>query len=215
MNNIETKDNVTKIIPLKSSFNISQKSIENCINIAKMNSINKKLFNNCCNSNCDIYNKSISKCVSNGSTNASIMLIDAFPSEYESFTGAFTDEKGYLLEECIKDTNIKRLDIYCTNIIKCFNIQDLNKSAIDNCISNFLYNEISLVKPKKIIFTHSAFNAGLKYNIIPQMNNVNYFSKIHTVINNIETDMYIVYDIKALNEQQREAFKEGMRFILQ
>ena len=213
---IETVDNVTKITPLQPYDNtVSQESIESCINIARLNALNKRLFCNCYNASCSIYDHSQSKCVSNGNLNASIMFVDAFPSEYESFTGALTDEKGYLLEESIKNTNVKRSDIYCANLIKCFNVQDTNVDIINNCLENYFYKEFDLVKPKKIIFTYSAFQAGLKYNIIPYTGNVNYFTKIKTVIRNLEIDMFIVYDMKTLNEQQKNSFKQGMQIILQ
>lgn len=219
--NIETVNNITKIIPLRTSFNdVSPESIEHCVNIAKLNAMNKMLYNNCCNASCAIYNNSVSKCISNGSCNASIMFVDAFPSEYESYTGAFTDEKGYLLEEALKKTKFSRSDIYCTTLIKCFNIKDTNEGIISNCLQNYFYKELDLVKPKCIIFTYSAFQASLKYKIIPYTGNINYFSKVHTHFKSIslnvdvETDIFIVYDIKSLNEQQRETFKQGIEFIL-
>lgn len=220
--NIETVENVTKITPLQSSFNdVSPESIEHCINIAKFNAMNKMLFNNCCNASCAICNNSVSKCISNGSYNASTMFVDAFPSEYESYTGAFTDEKGYLLEEALKGTKFSRSDIYCTTLIKCFNIHDTNEGIINNCLLNYFYKELDLIKPKRIIFTYSAFQASLKYKVIPYTGNINYFTKVHTHFQSIslhtavETDIFIVYDIKALTEQQREAFKQGIQFILQ
>ena len=215
MNNIETNNNVTVIHPIQPSNNISQESINNCIAIAKLNCLNKKLFNNCCDASCPIYNNSVSKCVSNGAFDAEIMLVDAFPSEYETFTGSFTDEKGYLLEESIRSSKHKRSDIYCTNIIKCFNVQDTNESIISNCLQNYFLKELEMIHPKKLILTYSAFQACLKYKIIPYIGNINYFTKTNVVIcGNINTDMYVIYDLKNLTVQQEEAFKQGMNYIL-
>ena len=212
--NIETNGNLTKIRPLEPSFNVSQQSVDDCIKIAKFNALNKKLFNNCCNVNCPISINTLSKCISNGSYNASIMFVDAYPSEYESFTGSVTDNKGYLLNESLKNTKYNRADIYCTTLIKCSNLQGLNEGIINNCLQQYFCKEFELIRPKKVIFTSSAFNAGLKYNIIPAIGNVNYFSKVKAEIYGIETNIYIVYDINALSEQQQEAFKQGLSYIL-
>ena len=100
-------------------------------------------------------------------------------------------------------------------MIKCHNIQDTDANMIFTCLENYFYKEIEFVKPKKIIFTYSAFQACLKYKVIPHLGNINYFTKIHTNIRNLEIDMFIVYDIKALTIQQRDAFKQGMKMILQ
>ena len=203
-------------IPTKSDFNdISQESIDNCISIMKINAINSSLFCNCQYTNCPNYNKTNGKCISNGGLNASIMFVDAFPSEYEAIAGAFTEEKGFLLNETLKGTKYKRSDIYCTNMIKCSNIQDTNQDMINHCLEEYFYKEIELVKPKRIIFTYSAFQASLKYKVVPHIGNVNYFTKIPIQIRNLETDMFIVYDIKSLTQQQRDAFKQGMKMILQ
>ena len=203
-------------IPTKYDFNdISQESIDNCISIMKINAINSSLFCNCQYTNCPNYNKTNGKCISNGGLNASIMFVDAFPSEYEAIAGAFTEEKGFLLNETLKGTKYKRSDIYCTNMIKCSNIQDTNQDMINHCLEEYFYKEIELVKPKRIIFTYSAFQASLKYKVVPHIGNVNYFTKIPIQIRNLETDMFIVYDIKSLTQQQRDAFKQGMKMILQ
>ena len=203
-------------IPTKSDFNdVAQESINDCVTIIKYNALNSALYCNCKYSRCANADRTNGKCVSNGGLNASIMFVDAFPSELESVTGAFTDEKGYLLNEILKGTKYKRSDIYCTNMIKCHNIQDTNADMIFNCLESYFYKEIELVKPQKIIFTYSAFQACLKYKVIPHFGNINYFTKVHTNIRNLEIDMFIVYDIKALTIQQRDAFKQGMKMILQ
>lgn len=203
-------------IPTKSDYNdIAQESISSCTSIIRFNALNSALYCNCVHSHCANANKTTGKCIANGGLNASIMFVDAFPSDFESVAGAFTDEKGYLLNEILKDTKYKRSDLYCTNMIKCHNIQDTNADMICNCLEEYFYKEIDLVKPKKMILTYSAFQACLKYKIVPHMGNINYFTKIHTSIRNLEIDMYIVYDIKALTIQQRDAFKQGMKMILQ
>lgn len=207
---------VTVNIPTKSDFtDITQEAINDCTTITKFNAMNSSLYCNCHYVNCSNCDKTHGKCIPNGGLNASIMMVDAFPSEYEAVAGAFTEEKGYLLNETLKGIKYKRSDIYCTNIIKCSNIQETNENMIFHCLEEYFYKELDLVKPKKIILTYSAYQACLKYKIVPHVGNVNYFTKIHTTIRNLEMDMFIVYDIKTLTLQQRDAFKQGMKMILQ
>lgn len=211
-----TPNAISVNIPVQSDFSdITKESIDECVDIVKLNALNSALYCNCHYSNCSNCDKTQGKCISNGGLNASIMFVDAFPSEYESVAGAFTEEKGYILNEVLKGTKYKRSDIYCTNMIKCNNVQDTNSNIISHCLEEYFYKEIELVKPKRIIFTYSAFQACLKYKVVPHTGNINYFTKIHTTIRNLETDIFIVYDIKALTQQQRDAFKQGMKMILQ
>ena len=215
MDNIQTNGNVTLISPLQDD-SVSKESIDNCIKIARLNALNKKLFNNCSNVSCSICNKCQSKSIANGSFNASIMLVDAFPSEYESFTGCFTDKKGYLLEECLKDCKTKRSDIYCTTLIKCTNIKDTNQSIIQNCLKHYFLEELKLIHPSKFILTYSAFQACLKYQIIPYIGSINYFTKFNVTVNNsFNVDMYVIYDLNNITEQSRVALKQGLNYILQ
>lgn len=215
MDNIETNGNATVVRPIQSN-EYDQECINNCVKIAKLNALNKMLYNNCCNVSCSICNNSISKSVANGSHMAKTMLVDAFPTQYETFTGCFTDEKGYLLESILQNTKINRSDIYCTTVIKCFNVHDTNGDIINNCIKHYFLNEINIIEPKKIIFTYSAFQACLKYEVIPYIGNINYFTKTHIQLKNgLETDMYVVYDLNQLSGQQKEAFKQGLNYILQ
>lgn len=216
MNNVINCEDKIIIRPIEPSFNdISKQSVDECVNIAKINSLNKKLHNNCANVNCQIANKTKSKCISNGDITSDIMIIDAYPSEYESFTGCLTDEKGYLLNDVLKDTKYKRSDIYCTTVLKCSNVRETDESMVSKCLECYLLQEISIVNPKKIILTFSAFQALLKYKIIPYIGNINYFNKVHcSIANKFESDIYVIYDIDNLNEDQIKTFKQGLRYIL-
>lgn len=219
MENIIANEDSTTIIPLVNNNPfISKESVDKCTKIARLNALNKNLFNNCCNISCPIYNNTVSKSIFSGSCDASTMLVDAFPSEYESFTGCFTDEKGFLLEEILNSIGIHRSDIYCTTVIKCYDIAHTNTDIINNCLKHYFYNEIEIIKPKKLVVTYSAYQAILKYGLIPFVGTINYFSKKHiTLSNNLETDLYVIYDFKdcqTLTEQQINAFTEGLKIVL-
>ena len=91
-------------------------------------------------------------------------------------------------------------------------------SVINNCLKHYFYNELEIIKPKKLIVTYSAYQAMLKYGLIPFVGTINYFSKKRiTLSNNLETDLYVIYDFKdcqTLTEQQINAFIEGLKIVL-
>ena len=217
MENIRQENNCTIITPINNENPmISQESVNDCIRIAKINSLNKKIYNNCSNCSCPISDKTHSKCVPNGNYNASIMLVDAFPSVYESFTGCLTDEKGYLLNEVLKQCNVNRSDIYCTTMLKCYNVKDTNECIVKDCLANYFSEEILLIKPKKLILTNSAFQACHRYGIIPDIGSINYFTKKPVTLNNgVNTNIYVIYDMSNINNQQMEAFKQGLKLVFQ
>jgi len=209
----------TVIEPLKSIYeDISQESIDECTKIAKFNALNRLLRNNCYNISCANGSNTPSKSIANGAFDASIMIVEAIPSEKETFTGCFTNESGFLLQEALKNSNIKRSDIYCTTIAKCCDIRNANEEMVQHCIDTFFAQELKLIQPKKLVLTHSAFFVCRKYNIVDySFGNINYFSKIDiTLFNSFNTEMYIIYDPNSLeNAQQRESFRQGLNYIFQ
>ena len=177
MSNIEFKDNITFIHPLEKTDDISETSVVDCLKIAHMNAMNKQLFNNCCNINCGICNRTKSKAISNGSLNADIMFVCAYPSEYETYTGCFTDDKGYFLNELLTKADVKRSSVYCTSILKCNALESTNENIVNNCLNNYFKKELRIINPRKIIFTITALKVCIKYNIVIEDGN-------HLIYNN-------------------------------
>jgi uracil-DNA glycosylase family 4 len=208
---------VTPIVPKQEDIN--QQSINNCIKIARMNAINKKLYNNCFDCGCPIADKTLSKVISNGSYNASTMFVDAFPSEYETYTGTFTDEKGYFIEQVLSELNIDRQSIYFTNMIKCSNVKDSNPNIISKCLNNYFITELDLINPKKLVVDSSTLNALQKYGVITCTGEIkNFFSeyKIKT-INGMDMNIYVipkVINVMNADLNTKRNFKEGLKMIL-
>ena len=208
---------VTPMIPKQEDIN--QQSVNNCIKIARMNALNKKLYNNCYDCGCPIADKTLSKVISNGSYNASTMFVDAFPSEFETYTGTFTDEKGYFIEQVLYELNIDRQSIYFTNIIKCSNVKDSNPSIISKCLTNYFVIEIELINPKRLIVDASGLNALQKYGIITCAGDISKFYNEYKVktIHNIDISLYVipkVIDVMNSDFNTKKNFKEGLKMIL-
>ncbi len=89
-----------------------------------------------------------------GSRTANIMFVGDAPSSTDDSTGKiFTGRGGDLLTNMIENVlEIKRQDVYLTNILKChdLNIKDPSPTYTHTC-HPYLLKEIELIKPKIII----------------------------------------------------------------
>lgn len=89
-----------------------------------------------------------------GNSNSNIMFIGDFPTSLEDETGKiFVGRSGELLTKMIENVlNIKREDVYISNIVKCkpSNNSAATKSEANLCKS-YLFKQIDLVKPKIIV----------------------------------------------------------------
>ena len=89
-----------------------------------------------------------------GNPNSNIMFIGDFPTSLEDETGKiFVGRSGELLTKMIENVlNIKREDVYISNIVKCkpSNNSAATKSEANLCKS-YLFKQIDLVKPKIIV----------------------------------------------------------------
>lgn len=87
-----------------------------------------------------------------GNPNSGIMFIGEAPGKNEDETGVpFCGRAGKILNELLDSINLRREDIYITNIVKCRppKNRDPKESEIDKC-KYFLDEQIRLVKPKVI-----------------------------------------------------------------
>ena len=87
-----------------------------------------------------------------GNVKSNIMFIGDEPSNSEDELGLFfAGKSGELLIKMIENVlEIKKEDVYITNLLKCKSNNLLNKSNIDSC-SDYLVKQIELVKPKIIV----------------------------------------------------------------
>jgi DNA polymerase len=87
-----------------------------------------------------------------GNVKSNIMFIGDEPSNSEDELGIFFAGKaGELLIKMIENVlNIKKEDVYITNLVKCKSSNVLNKSNVESC-SDYLSHQIELVKPQLIV----------------------------------------------------------------
>ncbi len=87
-----------------------------------------------------------------GNENSKIMFINDEPSAAEDELGFYYSGKsGELLVKMIENVlNIKKEDVYITNLVKCKSSGSLNKSNVDSC-NDYLLKQIELIKPSLIV----------------------------------------------------------------
>ncbi len=111
----------------------------------------KEEINNC--KKCELWKTRNKPLVGDGSVDAEILVIGESPGYNEDLQGkAFVGEAGKILDQLLNLINLKRRDIYITNILKCHPPKNHspNRQEIDSCVP-YLYRQINIIKPKIII----------------------------------------------------------------
>lgn len=88
-----------------------------------------------------------------GSLDTPIMFVGEGPGEEEDLSGRpFVGRAGQLLTKILESVNIKREDVYITNIVKCRppNNRTPTKEEAKTC-SHFLLAQIEVINPKMIV----------------------------------------------------------------
>jgi len=88
-----------------------------------------------------------------GPENASIMFIGEAPGWHENQQGRpFVGPAGQFLDELLASINLKRQDVYITNVIKCRppENRDPLPDEIAAC-ADYLDRQIALIKPKVVV----------------------------------------------------------------
>lgn len=89
-----------------------------------------------------------------GNPKADILLIGEGPGQNEDREGRpFIGDAGKFLDEMLKTINLKREDVFITNVVKCrpANNRDPLEEEVRVCTTAYLYDQIKLVDPKLII----------------------------------------------------------------
>ena len=108
-------------------------------------------INNC--KKCDLWKTRNKPLVGDGSVKSKILVIGESPGYYEDLQGkAFVGEAGKILDSLLDLVNLKRKDIYITNVLKCHppRNHNPNRQEIDSCIG-YLYKQIEIIKPRIIL----------------------------------------------------------------
>jgi len=102
---------------------------------------------------CNLWESRTNAVFGDGPTNAKVMLIGEAPGFHEDQQGKpFVGRAGKFLDELFKVANLKRENVYITNVVKCRppNNRDPTDEEIKACYP-YLDFQINYIKPKTII----------------------------------------------------------------
>ncbi|MGC8734227.1 MAG: uracil-DNA glycosylase [bacterium] len=88
-----------------------------------------------------------------GNYQAKLMIIGEAPGRNEDLQGLpFVGQAGKLLEQMLNEINLKREDVFITNVVKCRppENRDPTEEEIKIC-SPYLFKQIELINPKVIL----------------------------------------------------------------
>lgn len=86
-----------------------------------------------------------------GDINAEIFILGQSPGRSEDRTGRpFVGDAGRVLDELLKTANLKRSDVYITNLVKCFGNPKPKHNATRKCW-RFWSQELDQVNPKIVV----------------------------------------------------------------
>ena len=101
---------------------------------------------------CPLYKTRIYPVIGQGDHNANIMFVGEAPGANENKTGRpFCGNAGKVFDELLNSADLKRNDIYITNILKCRPPDNRNplQNEIEAC-TPYLIRQISIIQPKAI-----------------------------------------------------------------
>jgi DNA polymerase len=115
----------------------------------------QKKYKDC--KNCDLCKTRKNVIFGDGSCDAKLMFIAESPWQEENDSSkSFIGEKGELLTKIIEAINLKRENVFITDIVKCYPIDEVTnarrtptESEISSCIK-ILDQQIDIIKPKII-----------------------------------------------------------------
>ena len=117
----------------------------------KLENLNKKWFEEC---TCELKKTATQAVPGDGNPNAEIVFIGEAPGRSEDKEGRpFVGAAGKFLNEMLSEINLKREDIYITNIVKYRppNNRDPLPEEKASC-REWLLEELKIISPKLIIF---------------------------------------------------------------
>lgn len=112
---------------------------------------------------CPLYHSRKKAVPGEGPANAEILFVGEGPGFYENEQGRpFVGAAGHFLDELLANINLKRSDVFITNVVKCRppGNRDPEPSEIETCTTNYLNRQIEAINPKMIV-TLGRFSMGL------------------------------------------------------
>ncbi len=121
---------------------------------------------------CDLWKNRTRAVPGEGNPHAKIMFIGEGPGQHEDKQGRpFVGPSGHLLDELLASINLKRADVFITNVVKCRppNNRDPLPGEISAC-SDYLERQIAAINPLVIVtlgrFSMAKFFPGEKISAI-------------------------------------------------
>jgi len=105
-------------------------------------------------SKCILHKNRLQAVPGEGNPKAQILCIGEGPGSNEDKQGKpFVGEAGQFLNELLASANLKREDVFITNVVKCRppNNRDPLDEEVGVCTRNYLYRQIKEIKPTLII----------------------------------------------------------------
>ena len=114
-----------------------------------LENINKDVIN--CEK-CDLYKERMNPVLGAGSSKAKIMFVAEAPGVSEDRSGVpFCGKAGGILDELLGKADLRREDVYITNILKCRPPENRNPREYEiNMCTSYLNRQIELIKPRVI-----------------------------------------------------------------
>jgi DNA polymerase len=112
---------------------------------------------------CPLYHSRKKAVPGEGPATSEILFIGEGPGFYENEQGRpFVGAAGQFLEELLSNIDLKRSDVFITNVVKCRppGNRDPEPVEIETCTSNYLNRQIEAIDPKMIV-TLGRFSMGL------------------------------------------------------
>jgi len=104
---------------------------------------------------CEIHKSAKNVCImGKDNTSARILLLGESPGMDEDKAGEpFVGSSGRMLDSIFKHLNLKRDEVYITNVLKCHPVYNTKpaSSCFDICSTTYLRKEIEIIKPELII----------------------------------------------------------------
>ncbi|QTA37359.1 uracil-DNA glycosylase [Thermosipho ferrireducens] len=102
---------------------------------------------------CILYQNRTNTVPGEGNLDTPIMFVGEGPGEEEDNTGRpFVGKAGQLLTKILESVNIKREDVYITNVVKCRPPGNRTPTKEEqNSCAHFLYAQIEIINPRMIV----------------------------------------------------------------